>query len=248
MKSIFEKLNLCRCVSVCSIFVALLFISFSAYSQKAISPKVFEKAHKKLTNSVSGFIKYTYKYTSPEKKLKLNVELFFIKQNNTVKSCYIKQYDDFMLSEYVYYNDTLFSFSNVKNKILSTQNFTLNPFEQRDNKIFVYLIDGSDNYLTAFLQDENYKISKANLPDYKNILQGESSKKVDFSGVEGTLDTKILLNKKTKCLHSLYQKRDTKNKKSFPVVSEFEINSIKLYNKMNPEVESVIHQKYLERR
>jgi hypothetical protein len=59
MKSIFEKLNLCRCVSVCSIFVALLFISFSAYSQKAISPKDFEKAHKKLTNSVSGFIKYT---------------------------------------------------------------------------------------------------------------------------------------------------------------------------------------------
>lgn len=253
MKNVFKKLKPYRCVSAYSVLLVLVFLNFSCAKKTSVSPKYFQEAHSKLANSNSGFINYTYTSKSPDHNLKLNVELYFIKENNEVKSCYIKQYDELMNSEYVYYNDTLFSFSNVKNKILSSQNFTLNPFEDRDNKVFLYLIDGSYDYLTLFLQEENYKITKPSISGHKNLLQGESFRKVEMqnpftNNVEGSVETKILINKKTKYLHYFYEKADSSIKQYFPHVSEFEINSIDLYNKINPEVESIIYQKYLERR
>jgi len=230
------------------LFAITLLCCNVSYSQQICSDTLlFFNAQEKITNSKSGIIHYKLNYVTSEFEVFWDVELYYIKQEDSTKYFYVKQKEDSIISEYVYLNDTLLTIAEYKNEKTFAKRHTTEPFKGNIRHVFTELLD--INYLTLFLDYDKVEISDSISTNNQNkIIIGKASSYLEYKNkMDAYYSYEIAINQYNleliRCFGDVivYMENDFLHKSS----KEFLIEKIELYNYKNQSIEEKIISKYL---
>ena len=220
--------------------------------EKNVDTLLFFNAQQKLDSSRSGLMNYRLNYVTSNFELYWDVELSFIKSDSDEDKIffYIKQYEDTLVSEYVFYNDTLLTFAEYNNEITHSKRHTNKPFSGNIRRVFTYLIDGQHN-LTNFLSYDKVKLSDTVLsPEQSSVIVGEASsyKEDNVNNINAHYNSRIVINKNNNNLVSCFNEVLAYQDGAFfhKASQEYIIDSIFLYREKNKDIEDKIKIKYRE--
>lgn len=241
------KNGVIRLYSILS-FLLLFVLDNNIFAQNIIEGDTlyFYKAQEKLDNCKSGIINYKLNYITSNFELYWDVESYFVKNNNKL-FFYVKQIEDTLVSEYVFYNDTLLIFAEQGNNATYFKEYTNKPFQGNIRRVFTYLLD--EYNLINFLSYDTVKIYDTISPQRNDsIIIGDVYSYVKSNGLDGYYNSKIVLDKNnynlTSCFNEIVAMKDGslfhKSKK------EYVIDSISLNNYENQDIAWLISSKYDE--
>lgn len=228
-------------------FLILLVLNNNIFAQNIEGDTLcFYKAQEKLDNCKSGIINYKLNYVTSNFELYWDVEFYFIRNNNKL-FFYVKQIEDTMVSEYVFYNDTILIFAEYDNNTTYFKEYTNNPFNGNIRRVFTYLLD--EHNLTNFISYDQVKLfDTISPPSNDSIIIGLASESTKANGLDGYYNSKIVLNKNNfnliSCFNEVVAYKDSSLfHKSY---KEYVIDTISLYYDKNQDIAFLISSKYDE--
>ncbi len=230
------------------LFLLFLFVQIGhveLFSQTGSNDTLwFSEAQKKITTSTSGTMNYTLNYVTSNLELHWNVNLVFAKDENNNIFFYVKQSEDSVISEYVYYKDTLLIFANYKGELYSSKKHTTEAFKGNIRRNFFYLLDEQD--LTRFFAYDNVVFYDTVIPPNKNAVVCKASAIVNESNAKSHYNSLITVNKNNYDIISSYSRIVTylDGDLFYEGYKEYLIDSIALFNDINKDICSYISQKY----